>query len=87
MQLNPERLLAYGLTGDDVAGAIEDNNRNAGGWYMDRGEEQLVVRGVGWVRSGADGLRDIGNIPLKDEDGVVVRVRDCLLYTSPSPRD
>ncbi len=76
VQLKPRRLLAYGLTGDDVATAIEDNNRNAGGWYMDRGEEQLVVRGVGWVRSGEDGLRDIANIPLKDEDGVVVRVSD-----------
>jgi len=76
VQLNPERLLAYGLTGDDVAEAVENNNRNAGGWYMDRGAEQLVVRGVGWVRSGKEGLRDIGNIPLKDEDGVVVRVND-----------
>jgi len=76
VQLNPERLLAYSLTGDDVAEAVENNNRNAGGWYMDRGDEQLVVRGVGWVRSGEDGLRDIGNIPLKDEDGVVVRVSD-----------
>ena len=76
VQLNPDRLLAYGLTGNDVAGAVEDNNRNAGGWYLDRGEEQLVIRGIGWVRSGEDGLRDIGNIPLKDVDGVVVHVRD-----------
>ncbi len=76
VQLNPQSLLAYALTGDDVAKAIEDNNRNAGGWYMDRGEEQLVIRGVGWVRSGKDGLRDISNIPLKDVDGVAVRVKD-----------
>jgi len=74
--VDPQRLLAYHLTGDDVAEAIEANNRNAGGWYMDRGEEQLVIRGVGWVRSGEDGLRDIGNIPLKEEAGTVVRVRD-----------
>ncbi len=76
VQLIPQRLLAYNLTGDDVAEAIEDNNRNAGGWYMDRGDEQLVVRGVGWVRSGEDGLRDIGNVPLKIVDGVAVRVND-----------
>ena len=76
VQLAPRRLLAYELTGDDIAEAIEANNRNAGGWYMNRGEEQLVIRGVGWVRSGEDGLRDIGNIPVKDEDGVVVRVSD-----------
>ena len=76
VQLDPQRLLAYNLTGDDVSEAIEANNRNAGGWYLDRGAEQLVIRGVGWVRSGEDGLRDIGNIPLKDVDGVPVRVRD-----------
>ena len=76
VQLIPDRLLAYQLTGDDVAKAIEDNNRNAGGWYMDRGDEQLVIRGVGWVRSGEDGLRDIGNIPLKNVDGVAVKVKD-----------
>ena len=68
--------LAYGISIDEIAGSIEDNNRNAGGWYLDRGSEQLVIRGVGWVRSGEDGLNDIRNIPLKDEDGTVVRVRD-----------
>ncbi len=76
VNLSPQRLLAYGLSGDDVAKAIEKNNRNAGGWYMDRGQEQLIVRGVGWVRSGEEGLRDIGNIPLKDNDGIVVSVKD-----------
>ncbi|NOZ11814.1 MAG: efflux RND transporter permease subunit [Gammaproteobacteria bacterium] len=81
VQLDAQRLLSYKLTGDDVATAIEANNRNAGGWYMDRGAEQLVVRGVGWVRSEAEGLRDIGNIPLKDEDGVPVRIKDVAKVT------
>jgi len=81
VQLDPQQLLAFGLHGDDVANAIEDNNRNAGGWYLDRGAEQLVIRGVGWVRSGEDGLRDIGNVPLKDVGGVPVRVRDVASVT------
>ncbi len=76
VQLNPQRLLAYGLTSDLVAEAIEANNRNAGGWYLDRGAEQLVIRGVGWLRSDQAGLQDIGNIPLKDVDGIAVRVSD-----------
>ncbi len=76
VRLDPQRLLAHQLHIDEVVAAIEANNRNAGGWYLDRGAEQLVIRGVGWLRSGADGLRDIGNIPLKDVDGVPVRVRD-----------
>ena len=48
VQLDPQRLLAYGLGIDEVTEAVEANNRNAGGWYLDRGAEQLVIRGVGW---------------------------------------
>lgn len=76
VQVNPQRLLAYELSVSEIASAIEDNNRNAGGWYVDRGAEQLVVRGVGWVRSGSPGLQDIANIPLKVIDGVSVKVSD-----------
>ena len=76
VQVNPRHLLSYKLTINDIAEAIEKNNRNAGGWYLDRGAEQLVIRGVGWVRSNEDGLRDIANIPLKNIDGVSVRVSD-----------
>lgn len=76
IQLIPSRLLSLGLTVDDVKEAVEANNRNAGGWFMDRGAEQLVIRGVGFVRGGRDGLQDIAQIPLKEKDGVVVRVGD-----------
>ena len=76
VQVEPQKLLAYDISIDNIAEAIEASNRNAGGWYMDRGEEQLVIRGVGWLRANQDGLRDIGNIPLKQEEGTVVRVRD-----------
>ncbi|WP_456406867.1 efflux RND transporter permease subunit [Thiolapillus sp.] len=76
VQVDPRKQLSYGIRIDEIAQAIEDNNRNAGGWYLDRGAEQLVIRGVGWVSAGEDGLRDIRNIPLKEQDGVVVRVGD-----------
>jgi len=76
VQLDPQRLLSFNLTPREVTAAIEANNRNAGGWYMNRGAEQLIIRGVGWIRPNQDGLRDIGNIPLKDKDGTVVRVKD-----------
>ncbi len=76
VQIDPSKLLSFGLHIDEITKNIEANNRNAGGWFIDSGAEQLVVRGVGWVRSGKDGLRDIANIPLKEEKGRVVRVRD-----------
>ncbi len=76
VQVDPAKLLAYDLTIDDLVDAIDANNRNAGGWYQDRGAEQLVVRGVGWMRSGEDGLADIRDTPVKEADGATVRVGD-----------
>ncbi len=76
VHLNPSQLLAYKLTSNDIVQAIEDNNRNAGGWYLNRGDEQLIIRGVGWIVSGDEGLIDIGNTPVKEENGTVVRVKD-----------
>jgi len=76
VDLDPSRLLAYGISVEDVRNAIENNNRNAGGWYQDRGAEQLVIRGVGWMRADEEGLEDIRETPLKESDGAVVRVRD-----------
>ncbi|WP_027858167.1 efflux RND transporter permease subunit [Marinobacterium jannaschii] len=76
VEIDSNKLLSYGLQTADIVDAIEANNRNAGGWYMDRGNEQLVVRGVGWLRNGTDGLADIAAIPLKEQDGTLVRVSD-----------
>ncbi|MEE9304505.1 MAG: CusA/CzcA family heavy metal efflux RND transporter [Thiotrichaceae bacterium] len=76
VHINPDRLLAYDLSSTDIIESIENNNRNAGGWYLDRYDEQLVIRGVGWIRGGKEGLKDIRNIPLKTIDGNVVRVAD-----------
>jgi cobalt-zinc-cadmium resistance protein CzcA len=76
VQVDPKKLLTYDISIDDISSAIEASNRNAGGWYMDRGDEQLVIRGVGWLRSNENGLRDISNIPLKQEEGIVIHVSD-----------
>ncbi len=74
VNLNPSRLLAYGLNQQDVVDALENNNSNAGGWYMNRGQEQLVIRGVGWLSHDEQGLEELRQIPLKTVDGIVVTV-------------
>lgn len=74
--LDPNRLLAYDLSAEDVVRAIAENNRNAGGWYLDRGHEQLVIRAEGWLPGGIDGLQAIADIALKEDDGTVVRINN-----------
>jgi cobalt-zinc-cadmium resistance protein CzcA len=76
VQLNPQKLLSYNIHTDDVVSSIENNNRNSGGWYLNTGDEQLVIRGVGWLQSGNEGLTEIGNIAIKESSGTVVRVKD-----------
>ncbi len=56
--------------------ALQANNTNAGGWYIEGSQEQLVVRGEGLIRGGRDGIIDIENVVLKSVDGVPVYVRD-----------
>jgi len=74
--LDPNRLLAYNISAEDVVTAIAENNRNAGGWYLDRGHEQLVIRAEGWLPGGIDGLQAIADIALKEADGIVVRINN-----------
>ncbi len=76
VQIDAEKLLSYQLHVSDVVNAVEANNRNAGGWYLPQGAEQLVIRGVGWVPGGKDGLAAIASIPVKTVHGTSVRVRD-----------
>ena len=76
VNLNPSRLLAYELTQDEVMMALERNNTNVGGWYMNRGQEQLVIRGTGWLDHGEKGLEQIRQVPLKTVDGTTITVSD-----------
>lgn len=76
VQVDPNKLRAYGLSMAQVTEALESNNRNAGGWFMDQGQEQLVVRGYGMLPAGEQGLAAIAQIPLTEDKGTPVRVGD-----------
>ena len=74
--VNPSLLLKYDLSMNNIVKSIEKNNSNAGGWYLDRGDEQLVIRGVGWIKPGKQALQDLANIPIKEKNGIVVHLSD-----------
>jgi len=76
ININPNRLLAYQVDQQTVMKALESNNQNAGGWFLERGQEQLVIRGMGWIAPGKNGIKQLKQIPIKTIDGTVVTVSD-----------
>jgi cobalt-zinc-cadmium resistance protein CzcA len=69
---DPVRLLKYGLTLDDLLGALERSNLNVGGGYLVQAGELQLVQGVGLTTT----LSEIGDIVVAAHEGVPVRVRD-----------
>jgi len=72
LDLDPQQLEHYGLGITDVINAINNNNTNAGGGRVARGEQSYVIRGVGLMRS----LEDIGATVVTQVNGTPVLVRD-----------
>ena len=68
----PDKLMAYGLTLQDLVGAIERNNGNVGAGYIEKSGEQYLIRAPGQVAT----LADIGNIIVSTRESVPIRIRD-----------
>ena len=58
VELDPERLVAHDLLLSDVFGALSTNNLTVGGGYIERGREQMLVRGTALF----EGLEDIAAV-------------------------
>jgi cobalt-zinc-cadmium resistance protein CzcA len=73
VQLDPDKLVSYKVGLDKVFTALERNNANAGGAYIERAQEQYVIRGEGLV----EGLADIDNIVVTaGQDGTPVFIKN-----------
>jgi cobalt-zinc-cadmium resistance protein CzcA len=73
VQLDAAQLVAYGLPLSQVFEALERNNANAGGAYIQHAQEQYLIRGEGLIAS----LRDIENIVVAARnDGTPIYVRN-----------
>lgn len=70
VQLNPELMRKYDVSYDDVVEAIDANNRNVGGQYIEIGAEEYLVRGIGMLKS----LDDIRNLTVREIDGVPLKL-------------
>jgi heavy metal efflux system protein len=76
--VDPQKLQAHGITIRHVSEALENNNQNAGGAYIRRGDEQQLVRGIGLIRD----EKDIRNIVVGAENGTPIYIRDVAEVTT-----
>ena len=79
--VSPERLKAMNVTIPEIFAALENNNENTGGAYIDRKPNAYFIRGVGLVKTFAD----IESIVIKKQSGVPVLVRDVATVQFGSP--
>jgi cobalt-zinc-cadmium resistance protein CzcA len=67
-----EKMIARGLSIDDLVQALENNNANIGAGYIEKSGEQYLIRVPGQVKD----MVDISNIVVSAKAGVPVRISD-----------
>lgn len=72
VRIDPDRLIQYGLSYDEVLDAVRENNLNAGGGSIASGGAMQLVQGIGRVST----PQEIGGIVIKARDGVPIHVHD-----------
>ncbi|WP_109487356.1 efflux RND transporter permease subunit [Occallatibacter savannae] len=71
-EIDPNKLLQYNVTLPQVITAINSSNQNAGGNYLEVGDQNVNVRGVGLLQ----GLNEMGAVLVAEHNGVPVYLRD-----------
>jgi len=72
VRVDPNKLIAYGLSLSQVEQQLANNNTNAGGSFIQEGLQQINVRAVGLV----DRVQDIEQTVITSRNGTPIRVRD-----------
>lgn len=70
--IKPRTLVGMDLTILEIFKALENNNENSGGSYIERGPEAYYIRAEGLVRS----VEDIENIVIKNINGIPILIKD-----------
>ena len=70
--INTDQLNASGVSVNEVFEALQRNNANTGGSYIEQNSNQYYIRGIGVVKN----LEDVASITVKTVDGTPVKVGD-----------
>jgi heavy metal efflux system protein len=77
VRLDPDALVAHGLSLSQVEQQLANNNANAGGSFVESGLQQINVRVVGLFTS----IDDIEQTPVSTKNGAVLRIKDIATVT------
>jgi heavy metal efflux system protein len=72
VRIDPDKLIAYGLSISQVEQQLANNNANAGGSFIEAGLQQVDVREVGMVSN----VRDIADTVIKTQNGTPIHISD-----------
>ena len=72
VQLDPNKLLAYGIPLSTVIDRVRDSTNEVGGDVLEMSGAEYMVRGFGYLRS----LADLENVPVTTKNGTPVLIRD-----------
>nr|WP_315211940.1 CusA/CzcA family heavy metal efflux RND transporter [uncultured Flavobacterium sp.] len=70
--INPNKLNSLGVTITDIFEALEKNNQNTGGAYIEKDQYSYFIRGVGM----ATGVKDLENVVVSTKSGSPILVRN-----------
>jgi len=77
VQVDPDKLVSYGLSMAQVEQALAANNLNGGGSFIEKGQQAYNVRAIGLMQT----TDDVAATVLKVQSGAPVRVRDVAMVT------
>src|ERR1700723_1698751 len=77
VRVDPNKLIAYGLSLGQIEQQLTNNNANAGGSFIQEGLQQINVRAVGLV----DRSQDIAETVILTRNGTPLRVKDVALVS------
>jgi heavy metal efflux system protein len=72
VRVDPDKLVARGLTIGQVEQQLANNNVNAGGSFIESGLQQINVRALGLINS----VQDIEDTVIKAQNGTPIRIKD-----------
>lgn len=83
IDIDPNKMLSYGIGLEDVLRAVKDSNIDVGARVIESGGMEFIVRGLGFIK----GTEDINKIVVAQENGVPVTIRNiAFVHTGPEFR-